>query len=553
MRSDLTKCGVERMPGRALYYATGVTRNDWKKPFIGIVSSFTDLVPGHINMRELERAIEKGVHSGGGYAFILSVPGICDGIAMGHKGMYYSLPSRDAIADVIECVIQGHQLDGIVLLTNCDKINPGMLIAAARLNIPAIVVTAGPMHSGNFKNARRSLVRDTFEAVGNYQKGLINDEDFENLAECACPGPGACQGMYTANTTACVIESMGMSLPGCATALAGMSKKRRIAYESGIQVVELVRRNILPRQIITKASIENAIRVDLALGGSTNTCLHIPAIANAAGVKINLDLFDKLGKDTPHIANIRPGGEHFMEDLEYAGGIPAVLKVLNSKINSCETVSLRNIKEIAESAEIINPEVIRNMDKAYNKEGGIAVLKGNIAVDGCVIKQSAVSEKMKKFTGKAKVFNCEEDAMKEVMAGNIKPGTVIVIKYEGPKGGPGMREMLSVTAAVCGMGLAESVALITDGRFSGGTRGPCIGHISPEAMENGAICVIEDGDEIVIDIPARKIELKISDNEIKERLTKVKHPVKELTGYLKRYASMVTSASTGGVFKDDLI
>ncbi|HPG31988.1 MAG TPA: dihydroxy-acid dehydratase, partial [bacterium] len=448
---------------------------------------------------------------------------------------------------------EGHQLDGIVLLTNCDKINPGMLIAAGRLNIPAIVVTAGPMHSGNFKNVRRSLVRDTFEAVGNYQKGLINDVEFENLAESACPGPGSCQGMYTANTTACVIESMGMSLPGCATALAGMAKKRRIAYESGIQIVELVRKNILPRQIITQASIENAIRVDLALGGSTNTCLHIPAIANAAGVKITLDLFDKLGKDTPHIANIRPGGEHFMEDLEYAGGIPAVLKALKDKLNDSQTVSLRNIKDIAESAEIIIPEVIRNLENAYNKEGGIAVLKGNIAADGCVVKQSAVSEKMKRFTGKAKVFNCEEDAMKEVMAGNIKSGTVIVIRYEGPKGGPGMREMLSVTAAVCGMGLAESVALITDGRFSGGTRGPCIGHISPEAKENGVIAAVKDGDEIIIDIPARKIELKVSDAEIKERLSRVKHPEKHLSGYLKRYAEMVTSASTGGVFKQDLI
>ncbi|HON57293.1 MAG TPA: dihydroxy-acid dehydratase, partial [bacterium] len=436
MRSENTKKGVERMPARSLYYATGVTKKDWDKPFIGIVSSFTDLIPGHISMRDLERAIEKGVHSAGGYSFILSVPGICDGIAMGHSGMYYSLPSREAIADAIECVVQGHQLDGLVLLTNCDKINPGMMIAAGRLNIPAIVVTAGPMHSGNYKNVRRSLVRDTFEAVGNYQKGLINDIEFEELCEAACPGPGACQGMYTANTTACVIESLGMSLPGCATALAGFSKKRRIAYLSGMQIVELVKQNITPRKIITEASIENAIRVDLALGGSTNTCLHIPAIANAAGIKITLDWFDRLGKDTPHIANIRPGGEHFMEDLEYAGGISAVLNRLKTKLKSANTVALKNILEIAESAKVINPEVIRSIDNPYHKEGGIAVLKGNIAPDGCVVKQSAVSEKMKKFTGKARVFNCEEDAMKEVMAGKIKENTVIVIRYEGPKGGP---------------------------------------------------------------------------------------------------------------------
>lgn len=553
MRSDITKRGVERVPARALYYATGVTRKDWDKPFIGIVSSFTDLIPGHISMRELERSIEKGIHSGGGYAFIYSVPGICDGIAMGHHGMYYSLPSREVIADAIEFVAQAYQLDGLVLLTNCDKINPGMLIAAGRLNIPAIVVTAGPMHSGNYKNIRRSLVRDTFEAVGNYQKGLINDEEIENLAECACPGPGACQGMYTANTTACVIETMGMSLPGCATAIAGMAKKRRIAYESGIQICELVKNDITARKIITRESIENAIRVDLALGGSTNTCLHIPAIANAAGIKITLDLFDKLGKDTPHIANIRPGGEHFMEDLEYAGGIPAVLKRLKSKLHNCDTVALKKTYEIADEAEIVIPEVIREMKDAYHPEGGIAVLKGNIAPDGCVIKQSAVSDKMKKFTGKAAVFNCEEDAMKEVMAGNIKPGTVIVIRYEGPKGGPGMREMLSVTAAVCGMGLADSVALITDGRFSGGTRGPCIGHVSPEAKENGVIAAVINGDEIEIDIPARKIELKVSADEIKKRMEKIVHPERKLSGYLKRYAKLVTSASTGAVFEDDLI
>ena len=553
MRSEAVKKGVERVPSRALFYATGVTRKDWDKPFIGIVSSFTDLIPGHISMRELERSIEKGIHTGGGYAFIYSVPGICDGIAMGHKGMYYSLPSREVIADAIEFVAQAYQLDGLVLLTNCDKINPGMLIAAGRLNIPAIVVTAGPMYSGNYKNIRRSLVRDTFEAVGNYQKGLINEAEIEDLAECACPGPGACQGMYTANTTACVIETMGMSLPGCATALAGMAKKRRIAYESGIQICELVKRDITPRKIITRESIENAIRVDLALGGSTNTCLHIPAIANAAGIKITLELFDKLGKDTPHIANIRPGGEHFMEDLEYAGGIPAVLKVLKSKLNNCDTVSLKTTYQLADEAEIVIPEVIHDIKNAYNPEGGIAVLKGNIAPDGCVVKQSAVSDKMKKFSGKAAVFNCEEDAMKEVMAGNIKPGTVIVIRYEGPKGGPGMREMLSVTAAVCGMGLAECVSLITDGRFSGGTRGPCIGHISPEAKENGVIAIVRDGDEIEINIPERKINLNITEEEIKSRFKCVVHPEKKLEGYLKRYAKLVTSASTGAVFADDLI
>lgn len=549
MRSDKARKGFERTPNRALLYGTGLSKSEMKKPAIGIASSFSDLVPGHTGMRDLERHIEKGIYAGGGASFIFGVGAICDGIAMGHMGMYYSLPSRELIADMIESVTQAHQLDGLVLLTNCDKINPGMLMAAARLNIPAIVVTAGPMMSGNYKGKRLSLVRDTFEAVGLYQAGKIKLCQLEGLEMEACPGPGACQGMYTANTTSCVIEAMGMSLPGCATAMAGMAKKKRIAYDSGERIVEMVRKNIRARDIMNEKAFHNAVVTDLALGGSTNTVLHLPAIAHEAGVKAGIELFDRLGKKTPHITNIRPGGEYFMEDLEFAGGIPAVMKRLLPLLKDNISVSGIKIKDIARSAEIIDEDVIRPLNKAYHREGGIAILRGNIAPDGAVVKQSAVDKAMMKFTGSARIFESEEDAMAAILGRKLKKGDVVVIRYEGPKGGPGMREMLSPTAAITGMGLSSSVALITDGRFSGGTRGPCIGHISPEAAEGGPIAALKNGDRITIDIKNRKIDVALSDKEIKERLKTVKIKKKKVTGWLARYSRMVTSASTGAVLK----
>ena len=548
MRSRIIKKGLERVPHRALLYATGIPKTEMDKPFIGVATSFTDIIPGHIGMRDLERFIEKGVHTGGGYPFFFGIPGICDGIAMGHRGMHYSLPSRELIADSVETIAEAHQFDGLVLLTNCDKITPGMLMAAARVNIPTIVVTAGPMLSGHLRGRRLSLVNDTFEAIGKYKKGLISDEEIEALEECACPGAGSCQGMYTANTMSCVTEALGMSLDGCATALAVSAKKKRIAFESGRRIVGLVKKNVTPRKIMTRKAFENAIMVDLALGGSTNTVLHIPAMAHDAGIDLPLEVFDELSRKVPHICDMLPAGRHYLEDLDNAGGIPAVLKRLRDKIHDNGTVSGKSIFAVADSAEIQDEDVIRPLNKAYHKEGGIAILRGNLAPDGAVVKQSAVSKGMMQFEGVAKVFESEEAAMKTILAGNIRPGDVVIIRYEGPKGGPGMREMLSPTAAISGMGLSESVALITDGRFSGGTRGPCIGHISPEAMEGGPIAIIRNGDRIRIDIPGRKIDLILSDKEIKMRLSEWRPPEPKIKkGYLSRYAKMVSSAGKGAI------
>jgi dihydroxy-acid dehydratase len=464
--------------------------------------------------------------------------------------MHYSLASRELIADMVETVAEAHRLDGLVLLTNCDKITPGMLMAAGRLNIPSIVVTAGPMISGHYRGRRLNLTSDTFEAVGKFKKGLIRKEELEALEMCACPGAGSCQGMYTANTMACVTEALGMSLEGCATALAVSSKKRRIAFESGRLIAHLVKRNITPRKIMNIRAFENAIMVDLALGGSTNTTLHIPAIAHEAGIDLPLDAFDRLALKTPHITDMLPGGKNYLEDLDYAGGIPAVLKRLRQKLNDNITVSGKNIYEIADKAEIFDEDVIRPLDRAHHAQGGIVVLKGNLAPGGSVVKQSAVSKNMMKFRGTAIVFNSEEEAMKAILAGRVRSGHVVVIRYEGPKGGPGMREMLSPTSAIAGMGLSESVALITDGRFSGGTRGPCIGHISPEAMEGGPLAIVEDGDPIRIDIPGRRLEVLLKDVEIGRRLKTWKKPAPKINkGYLARYARSVSSANEGAIMK----
>ncbi len=548
MRSDKIKKGIERVPHRALLHATGLSRKDLERPFIGVATSFTDLIPGHIGMRDLERYIERGICYAGAVPFFFGVPGICDGIAMGHLGMCYPLALREIVADTIETVCNAHSLDGIVCLTNCDKITPGMLMGIARLNIPAIIVTAGPMLSGRFRQKKLAFVHDTFEAVAKAKKGEISAEDLVCLEMEACPGAGSCQGLYTANTMACITETLGMSLPGCGTALAVSAKKRRIAQASGERIVELVKKNILPLDIINRKSLENAIVVDMALGGSSNTVLHLMAIAHEAGIKLDLKAFDKISKVTPHITNLEPAGEYFMEDLEFAGGVPAVLKRLRARLNNSATLSGKKIFDIAQEAEIVDNEVIRPLERAYHIQGGIAVLFGNLAPDGAVVKQSAVSAKVMKFTGKARVFNQEESAMSAILNGKIKKGDCIVIRYEGPSGGPGMREMLAPTSAIVGMGLEESVALITDGRFSGGTKGPCIGHISPEAAKGGPIAILKDGDIISIDIANRKIEAQLAKSEIEKRFKAWKPiPPKIRSGYLARYSRLVSSADKGAI------
>ncbi|HNX81107.1 MAG TPA: dihydroxy-acid dehydratase [Candidatus Omnitrophota bacterium] len=550
MRSDTIKKGIERIPHRALLHATGLSRKDLDKPFIGVATSFTDLIAGHVGMRDLERFIERGICAGGGVPFFFGVPGICDGIAMGHLGMCYPLAMREIVADIIESVCNAHQLDGLVCLTNCDKITPGMLMGAVRINIPTVVVTAGPMMGGHYNKRRLAFVHDTYEAVAQAKTGELKGKELTCVEMEACPGAGSCQGLYTANTMACLTETMGMSMIGAGTALAVSAKKRRIAEASGEQIVELVRRDIKPRDIITRKSLENAITVDMALGGSSNTVLHLMAIAHEAGIELDLKTFDIISKKTPHITNIEPAGEHFMEDVEYAGGIPAVLKRLQTLLHNTKTCSGKTVFEIADEAQIFDEDVIRPFNRAYHTEGGIAVLFGNLAPDGAVVKQAAVNQQMMRFTGKARVFNREEEAMQAILNGKIKGGEVIVIRYEGPAGGPGMREMLAPTSAIVGMGLANSVALITDGRFSGGTKGPCIGHVSPEASAKGPIAILKDNDRITIDIPARKIEVKLTKQEIAKRFKTWKSVEPKIkTGYLSRYSRLVTSADKGAVLQ----
>jgi dihydroxy-acid dehydratase len=551
MRSDQAKKGLERMPNRALLYAVGVTPKQMDKPFIGVCSSFTDLVPGHIGMRALERKIEWGVAAGGGAPFLFSVPGICDGIAMGHSGMHYSLPSRELIADMIESIVQAHMLDGLVLLTNCDKITPGMLMAACRLDIPAIAVTAGPMRSGRYEGRALSLVRDTFEAVGLMQAGKLDEAGACALEIEACPGEGSCQGLYTANTMACLTEAMGMSLPGTGTALAGSSKKARIAQEAGEHVVEMVREGLTTRQIVTRESLENAIRVDMALGGSTNTTLHIPAVAHAAEVDITLSDFDRLSRETPQLASLRPGGEQMMEDLEWAGGIPAVLKNLQSLINpDCLNVSGQTVGEIVAATPTGDPSVIHTIEEPIAKEGGIAVLKGSLAPDGAVVKQGAVVPEMMQFTGTARVFDSEDAAMAYLFADKVMEKDILIVRYEGPKGGPGMRESLALTAAVTGCGLGEKIAIVTDGRFSGGTRNLSIGHVSPEAAEGGPIALVQDGDQIKVDLPGRTIDLLVDEAELAKRRAAWQQPAPKFErGWLARYERLVTSAAQGAVLE----
>lgn len=549
MRSDMIKKGFERTPHRALLKATGVPQSQMERPFIGVATSFTDLIPGHVGMRDLERFIEKGVHTGGGYAQFFGIPGVCDGIAMGHKGMHYSLPTRELIADMVESVAEAHRLDGLVLLTNCDKITPGMLMAAARLNIPCIVVTAGPMLSGRGREGRTySFVTDTFEAMARYKAGVIDAKELQACEDAACPGMGSCQGLFTANTMAILTETLGMSLPRCGTAPAVSAMKRRIAFASGEKIVELVQNDVKPRDIMTRSAFENAIRVDLALGGSSNTVLHLLAIAREAGVELPLETFDILAKETPQLASMNPAGPFFVEDLDVAGGVSGVLKQLGDKIIDTQTLFGLTTRQLAASIENVDEEVVRPLSNPYKKEGGIAVLFGSIAPKGAVVKQSGVSDKMMTFEGTARCFDSEELAMAALMEGTVKAGDVVVIRYEGPKGGPGMREMLAPTATLMGLGLGDSVALITDGRFSGGTRGPCIGHVSPEAAEGGPIALIQDGDRILLDIPNRKLDLLVDEATLAARRAQWTAPEPKIkTGWLARYAKVVTSAYTGAV------
>ena len=551
MRSDQIKQGIERMPNRALLYGTGVTADQMSKPFIGVCSSFTDLIPGHVGMRALERKIEWGVAAGGGVPFLFGVPGICDGIAMGHSGMHYSLPSRELIADIVESIVQAHQLDGLVLLTNCDKITPGMLMAACRLDVPSIVVTAGPMRSGQLHGKRLALVRNTFEAVGLVQAGRMSEAEAAEMECEACPGEGSCQGLYTANTMACLTESMGMSLPGTATALAGSAKKMRLAELAGERIVDLVREGVTPRQIVTRQSLENAIRMDMALGGSTNTTLHIPAIAHDAEVDITLADFDRLSRVTPQLTLIEPAAETVMEDIEFAGGIPAVMKSLETLLNKdCLTVSGRTVGEIV--AKLPRPEegVIHSLEDPVAAEGGIAVLKGSLAPDGAVVKQGAIAAGMMSFTGTARVFESEDDAMTYLRESKVVEKDVLIIRNEGPKGGPGMRESLALTAAVAGCGLGDKIAIVTDGRFSGGTRNLSIGHVSPEAADCGPIALVQDGDEIAIDLPERKLDLLVSNEELEWRSSDWIKPAQKFTsGWLARYSKLVTSAANGAVLE----
>ena len=547
MRSDDVKGGYARAPNRSLIRSLGIDESEMHQPFIGIANSWNTIVPGHTHLRLLGERVREGIAAGGGTPFEFNTIGICDGIAMGHEGMRYSLPSRENIADSVELMIQAHKFDGIVCICTCDKIVPGMLMAAGRCNIPAIILTGGNMLPGNLHGCELSLT-DVFEGVGKVAGGVMTEDELRELEAAAMPGCGSCQGLYTANTMACMTEAIGMSLPGCAATPAVYAEKLRLAYRSGKQIIDLVQRQVLPRDIITKASLRNAIRVDMALGGSTNTVLHLMAIATEAGIPFDIQEFNKISEQVPHIAKMMPGGPYSMQALYNAGGIPAVFRQIRRHLENCQTVSGKDIFSIADSVRYVDESVIRPEHSPVHQSGGLMILTGNLAPDGAVIKSGAVQDEMWRHTGPARVFDGEEPAMKAILAREIKEGDVVVIRYEGPKGGPGMPEMLSPTSAIAGLGYSR-VALVTDGRFSGGTRGPCIGHVTPEAVEGGPIAYVHDGDHISIDLFSKSINLDVTDEEIKKRKAGWKSPERTLGGVLARYAAAVGPASHGAVLQ----
>ena len=546
LRSDSLKRGMSRAPARGLLRALGMNDNDLEKPMIAIANSYNTIVPGHMHLNKLVTEVKKGVEEAGGVAYDFGVPGICDGIAMGLEGMRYSLPSREIIADAIEAMVEAHLADGWVGVTNCDKITPGMLMACGRLNVPAVMLTGGPMMPGVYKNRKLDVI-SIFEAIGELTAGKITESDFLEIEKRACPGPGSCSGLFTANTMACLTEALGLSMQGCATSHAISEEKLEIARKTGALAVDLARKGVKPRDIVTRESFENALRVDNAIGGSTNTCLHLMAIAGEFGISLELKLFDTISRDTKHIVALKPGGEHYMIDLDRAGGIPAVLSRMAGKLKAARTVEGKSVLDIAKGSGVRDSDVVRELSKAYHEEGGIAVLSGSLAEEGCVVKQSAVVSSMRKFEGPARVFDTEKAATDAILAGRVKPGDAVIVRYQGPKGAPGMPEMLGVTAILAGLGLSESVALITDGRFSGGTRGLSIGHVSPEAYVGGAIAAARDRDIVRIDLDAREIEILISQKEIKARLKDRRIPKSRVSGYLKRYREEVSSASLGAV------
>lgn len=552
MRSDNVKLGAERTPNRSLFYALGYTDEELERPLIGVVSAFSEIVPGHSHLDKLAQAVKDGVRMAGGTPVLVPAIGVCDGIAMGHTGMKYSLPSRELIADSVETMAMAHCFDGLVLVPNCDKIVPGMLMAAARLNIPSIVVSGGPMLAGR-QGQRKVSLSQMFEAVGSYKAGMIDDATLDDFTKNTCPGCGSCAGMYTANSMNCLSEAIGMALPGNGTIPAVYSARTQLAKHTGMQVMKLVEQNLCPRDILTPAAFENALATDMALGCSTNSVLHLLAIANEAGVPMDLATINAVSARVPNLCHLAPAGPTHIEDLYAAGGVQAVMKQLADAgllHTELPTVTGKTLGENLAGAENRDTNAIRPMDNPYSTTGGIAVLWGNIAKDGCVVKRSAVAPEMLVHEGPARVFDSEDEAIASIYAGQIKPGDVVVIRYEGPKGGPGMREMLNPTSALAGMKLDKTVALITDGRFSGASRGASIGHVSPEAAQGGEIALIEEGDTISIDIPAGKVELKVSDEELERRRANWKAPAPRITtGWLGRYAKLVSSANTGAVLK----
>jgi dihydroxy-acid dehydratase len=555
--SDQVTKGVERAPHRSLFYAAGYSPDDLKKPLVGIVNAQNEIIPGHVHLDEIAEAAKKGVIARGGTPMEFPAIGICDGIAMNHSGMRYPLASRELIADSIEAMAVAHKFDALVLVGNCDKIVPGMLMAAARLNIPSVYISGGPMLPGKFDGVETDLIKGAFEAVGQYDKGQISENTLEDMALSACPTCGSCAGMYTANTMNCLAEGLGIALPGNGTIPAVYGQRKALAQKAGESVMYLLEKNIRPRDIMTKEAFMNAIALDMAIGGSSNTVLHLMAIANQAEVAVDLEDFDKISDKVPNICKLNPSGIHRILDLYEAGGISAVIKRLieNNYLNGeTKTVLGVSLAESVSHAKVRNNDVIREIENAYSKTGGIAILKGNLAMDGAVVKQIGVAKEMLVHQGPAKVYDSEEEAYAAIRGGEIVKGDVVVVRYEGPKGGPGMREMLSPTASIIGMGLDKDVALITDGRFSGGTAGAAIGHVSPEAAEGGVIALIKSGDQISINIPERKLEILVSEEELSERRKKWVKPKRDLmkNSYLRRYAALVTSASTGAVMRDDI-